>query len=392
MPNIVPSDSASLDIEVVSEANPDPSLLRSIRYLLQQNEGLRQVFADAQLEGEAGGSRQVDRQRLLGLLSEAYPHEGLDQVAEYLSDEFEQIGEGVLLISPETGKAVARVSTDSLYEASAVPRESGNMIERGLRIRPEVEAYLAYWSFENNRESDLRRGVIARLNQTDLQREEGDPRTLVLSKAGRRTISQQVHDSIAATFQNPNGPAKALLEYFPVGKDSCSFSDRCTPLKVLPWSRVRRRVQDQLSVNPRFDALTATLASVTSSWARSILGTLLEEAASRPLQWEPEDLDEVTENHCGGIWVCEPNLARALMGKGYRVFPVTGPPNVAVQLFRKVGYLEFDESKIGTNHRELHDRWTVESATEVTLHICWEFFDTIPILGDFTSGISVEVA
>ena len=180
MPNIVPSDSASLDIEVVSEANPDPSLLRSIRYLLQQNEGLRQVFADAQLEGEAGGSRQVDRQRLLGLLSEAYPHEGLDQVAEYLSDEFEQIGEGVLLISPETGKAVARVSTDSLYEASAVPRESGNMIERGLRIRPEVEAYLAYWSFENNRESDLRRGVIARLNQTDLQREEGDPRTLVL--------------------------------------------------------------------------------------------------------------------------------------------------------------------------------------------------------------------
>lgn len=391
MPNIVASDSASLDIEVVSSANPDPSLLRSIRYLLQQNEEVRQVFVDAQTESEAGGSRQVDRQRLLGLLSEAYPHEGLDQVAEYLSDEFEQIGEGVLLISPETGKAVARVSTESLYEAPPVPRESGNMVERGLRIKPDVEAYLAYWSFENSRERDRRREVIARLNQTELQREEGDPRTLVLSKAGRRTISQQVHNSIAATFQNPRGPAKTLLEYFPVGEESFPLSDSCVPIKVLPWSRVRRRVQDQLSVNPKYDALTSTLASVTASWARSILGTLLEEAASRPLQ-EPENLDELLHDRLGGVWVCEPNLARALMDRGCRVFPVSGPPNVVVRLTREAGYLgKFDESKIGTNHRELHDRWTVESVAEMTLHVYWDFVDTFRVLGDFTSGVSVEV-
>lgn len=391
MPNIVASDSSSLDIEVVSSANPDPSLLRSIRYLLQQNEEVRQVFVDAQTESEAGGSRQVDRQRLLGLLSEAYPHEGLDQVAEYLSDEFEQIGEGVLLISPETGKAVARVSTESLYEASPVPRESGNMVERGLRIRPDVEAYLAYWSFENTRERDLRREVIARLNQTELQREEGDPRTLVLSKAGRRTISQQVHDSIAATFQDPRGPAKALLEHFPIGKESSSLGDSCVSLKILPWSRVRRRVQDQLSVNPRFDALTATLASVTSSWARSILGALLGEAALRPLQGAPGSLDDVVQDHFGGVWVCEPNLARALMGRGCRVFPVNGPSNIAVQLLREAGYLEFDASKIGTNHRELHDRWTVESVSEVTLHVYWGAINIFHVLGDFTSGSSVEV-
>lgn len=391
MPNIVASDSASLDIEVVSSANPDPSLLRSIRYLLQQNEEVRQVFVDAQTESEAGGSRQVDRQRLLGLLSEAYPHDGLGQVVEYLSDEFEQIGEGVLLISPETGKAIARVSTESLYEASPVPRESGNMIERGLRIRPDVEAYLAYWSFENTRESGLRREVIARLNQTELQREEGDPRTLVLSRVGRRNISQQVHDSVASAFRNPSGPAKTLLEHFPIGKESFPLSDSCVPLKILPWSRVRRRVQDQLSVNPKYDALTATLASVTSSWARSILGTFLEEAAARPLQLEPESLDELLHDRLGGVWVCEPNLARALMDRGCRVFPVNGPPNVAVQLIREAGYLEFDESKIGTNHRELHDRWTVESAAEVTLHVYWDFIDIFPVLGDFTSGVSVEV-
>ena len=391
MPNIVPSPSASLDVEVISSANPDPSLLRAIRYLLQQNEEARQVLIDAQEEDDAGGSRKVNRQRLLGVLSEAYPHEGLDQVVEYLSDEFEQLEQGVLLISPDSGKAIARVTQDSLYEAAPVPRESGNMVERGLRIRPDVEAYLAYWSFENARESDLRSGVIARLNQTELQREEGDPRTLVLSKKGRRTISQQVHNSIAEAFLDSKGPAKNLLKYFPVGKESCAFSDRCIPIKVLPLSQVRRRIQDQLSVNPKHDALTATLASVTSSWARSILGTLLEEAAARPLQWAPEDLDDVVENHFGGVWVCEPNLAMALMGHGYQVFPVTGPPNVALQLYQQVGYLELDESKIGTSHREVHDRWTVEAAAEVTLHVCWEFFDIIPILGEFSSGVSVEV-
>jgi hypothetical protein len=391
MPNIVTSDSASLDIEVVSSANPDSSLLRAIRHLVPTNESIRQVFIEAQEESDAGGSRQVDRQRLLVVLSDAYPHEGLDQVAEYLADEFEQIGEGILLISPDTGKAVARVTSDSLYQASPVPRESGNMIERGLMIRPEVESFLAYWSFEREHEAGNHSQVIARLNQTDLQREEGDPRTLVLSRNGRRAIAQMVQDSIGSAFVNPNGPAKYLLEYFPLGGDSFPLSSSCTPIKVVPWSRVRRRIQDQLSVNTKYDAFTSTLASVASSWSRSVLSTLLEKAASRPLQLEPEDLDDLLDGRSGGVWVCEPNLARALMGHGCRVFPVNGPPNVAVQLTRESGYLEFDDSKVGTNHREFHDRWTVESAAEVTLHVYWDFINTFHVLGDFTSGSSVEV-
>jgi hypothetical protein len=391
MPNIITSDSASQDIKVVSSANPDSSLLRAIRMLVSQNEAIRQVFIKARDKNDAGESRQVDRQRLLGVLSEAYPHDGLDQVAEYLADEFEQIGEGILLISPDTGKAVARVTSDNLYQASPVPRESGNIVERGLMIRPEVEAFLAYWSFEREREADNRNQVLARLNQTDLQREDGDPRTLVLSRKGRREIAQQVQESIGATFVNPNGPAKYLLEHFPLKKGSFPLSSPCTSIKILPWSRVQRRIQDQLSVNPKHDALTSTLASVTSSWARSILGALLEEAAARPSQLEPEDLENLLEWHSGGVWVCEPNLARAIMDHGCRVFPVNGPSNVAIHLLLESGYLEFDESKVGTNHRELHDRWTVESAADVTLHVYWDFIDTFQVLGDFSSGISVEV-
>lgn len=390
MPDLVVSDSASLNIEVVSSANPDSSLLRSIRQVIPQNDQIRQIFIDAQTDPD--GPNKVDRQRLLGLLHEIYPHDEIGDVAEYLADEFEQIGDGILLISSDTGRAVAKVSEQSLYEASPVPRESGNMVERGVMIRPDVEAFLSYWSFENEREHNVRSQAIARLNQTDLQREEGDRRTLILSKEGRRTIAQEVQNSIGDAFKNPNGPAQSLLDYFPIGKASFPFPNPCVPIKIIPWSRIRRRVQDQLTVNPKYDALTATLASVTSSWTRSIVSTLLQEASLRELEWPQGSLDAVLEEHSGGRWFAEPNLARALLDRGCRVFAANGPPNLALHMFREAGYLELVEDKIGTNHRELHDRWTIESATEVILHVCWEFFDVVPITGDFTSGVSVEVA
>jgi hypothetical protein len=387
MPNSLVPDTASLQVQVISSADPNPNLLRAVRSLLHQREEVRQVFLEANNESEAGGPRRIDRQRLSKLLSEIYPEERIDQVAEFLSDEFEQIGDGILLISPDTGKAIAKLSQDSLYEANPVPRESGTMVERGWRIRPDIEAFIAYWSYENEREVETRREVISRLNQTELQREEGDPRTLILSKRGRKELTQRVHNLAAETFSNPKGSAQILLQHFPI---ETGFSGSCTRLKVIPWSRVRRRIQDQLSVNPKYDPLTATSAAVASSWARSILGALLEEAVSRPLQRAPVKLDEAIQSHVGGTWICDPNLAYVLKVRGCNVFPVIGPANVAVHLSNQAGYLELVKDRIGTNHRELHDRWVVESATEVILHICWECLDIVHFLGDFTFGISVE--
>jgi len=390
MPNLVVSESASLDIEVVSSANPDPNLLRSIRLVLPQNEQVRQVFIDAHVDRDINEPLKVDRQRLHGLLHEIYPHEEISEVAEYLADEFEQIGDGILLVSSDTGKAIAKISEDSLYETSAVPRESGNMVERGVMIRPDVEAFLSYWTFENDREKGTRSQVLARLNQTELQREEGDRRTLSLSRSGRRSIAQSVQDSIGAAFKDSKNPHfLSLLDYFPVGKP---LEDPCTPIKIILWSQVRRKIQDQLTVNSKYDILTATLAAVTSSWTRSIVSTLLKEATSRETSWPVGGLDEALEDHgSGGMWFCEPNLARALLDRGCRVFASHGPPNLALHMFRQSGHLEFDEDKIGTNHRELNDRWTIESASEVTLHVCWGYVDIVPIAGDFTSGVKVEV-
>jgi hypothetical protein len=391
MPNLIVSDSASLEVEVVSSANPDPNLLRSIRLILPQNEQVRQVFLDAQAERDLDAPVRIDRQRLFGLLHEVYPHAEIQDVAEYLADEFEQIGDGILLVSSDTGKAVAKVSEDSLYEAAPVLRESGNTVERGVMIRPDVEAFLIYWSFEQEREKGVRSQSLARLNQTDLQREEGDRRTPILSREGRKSIAQGVQDSVAEAFKKLCNKAStlSLVDYFPVGG---SMDEPCTPLKIILWSRVQRKIQDQLTINPKYDPLTATLSAVTSSWKRSIASTLLKEATSRETSWPVAGLDAAIDDHgMGGMWFCEPNLARALLDRGCRVFAAPGPPNLALHLFRQSGYLDLDEEKIGTNNREVNDRWTIESAAEVTLHVCWDFIDIVPILGDFTSGVSVEV-
>jgi hypothetical protein len=391
MPNLVVSDSASLDVEVVSSANPDPNLLRSIRLVLPQNDQVRQVFLDAQSERDFGEPVRVDRQRLLGLLHEVYPHDEIQDVVEYLSDEFEQIGDGILLVSSDTGKAIAKISEDSLYEAAPVLRETGNTVERGVMVRPDIEAFLSYWSFENDRERIVRSQALARLNQTELQREDGDRRTRILSRDGRRGIAQDVQDLVGEAFKKSDSGSRyfALLDYFPVGG---SLPEPTTPFKIILWSRVRRKIQDQLTVNPKYDPLTATLAAVTSSWKRSIVSTLLKEATSRELEWPVAGLDEALEDHgSGGMWFCEPNLARALLDRGCRVFAAPGPPNLALHMYRQAGYLELDEEKIGTNNREVHDRWTIESAAEVTLHVCWDFVDIVPITGDFSSGVSVEV-
>ena len=389
MPNLVLSDSASLEVEVLSSARPDSSLLKSIRLLIPDSEQVRQVFLDAQAEPELDRSVKVDRQRLQSVLHEIYPHDEIGEVAEYLADEFEQLGDGILLVSTDTGKAIAKISEDSLYQAGSIPRESGSLVERGWRIRPDVEAFLTYWAFENDREKRVRHQVLARLNQTELQREEGDRRTQVLSKVGRRDISQAVQDLIGSAFRNSAGKSLSLLSYFPVGG---SMSEPCTPIKIILWSRVRRMISDMLSTNPKYDHLTATLAAVTSSWTKSIVSTLLQEATSRETAGPAMTLDEALEDHgVGGMWFCEPNLARAMLDQGCRVFAAPGPSNLAIHLFRQSGYLELDDEKIGTNHREVHDRWTVESAAEVILHACWDYIDIVPVTGDFTSGVSVEV-
>lgn len=379
---------ANLNVEVITSTNPDGGLLRIIREKIRQVPALSEVFSQAN-ENRQQEHPIVDRDRLIAVLNEHYHEDGLEEVANYLADEYEQIGDGLLLISSETGRAIAKLTDDSYYAASPVPRESGTMAERGIQLRPEIEAFLTQWTFENAREKEVRYQVLAKLNQNELQREEGDYRTLVLSREGRRAITGRVQDAVGDSFRNPNGPARAFLDYFPIDKPLTE--GHCDLIKVIPWSRIRRPIQDLTTVNSKHDAFTSTLASVVTSWVRLISGVILEEAVSRVNGAPAVSLSQALEGHDFGLWLAEPNLSIAITQQGCRSLPVPGPENIAVLLKCQAGHTELPDDKIGTNYMELHDRWTIESAGEALIHICWDLVDVVPIEGDFTSGISTEV-
>jgi hypothetical protein len=391
MPNLVVSTpqqqalSRRVNVEVLSKANPPSGLLRIVRSVIQSEAPLNELF----IQDASSITVGVNRELLISQLRERFPLEdGIEEVATYLADEYDQLGEGILLISNETGKAIAQITEEDYYQPAPVPRGDGHMVERPLAIRPDIEAFIIHWRFENELDENVRGRVLARINQTEALREEGDPRMLAISRGGRREIAQQIENAIPTIFSNPKGMVQEFLTRFPLGVKPEGFD--CTALKVNPRSRIRVSVQDPLATNLRFSSLTATMATIANSWVRDLARALLEAGQSR-LGQSTLGLAEVVTQRGSGLWVAEPHLAMALQRMGCLALPVPGPDNMALNLQGPAGILELPESNFGLNSRDLHGRWTVEAVTNATLWVNWEVIHVVSISGDFAPDPRVEV-
>jgi hypothetical protein len=370
-----------VDLKVISQCEPDPGLLRLARVTVQQDSDIRDLF---DLE-----HRTVNRAALVEALEQHFPtDEDIGQVAGYLADEFEQIGGGILLISSETGRALAQLTDDDFYLPSPVPREDGGMATpQGPRLRPEIEATIFHWTAESHREVALLEKMQGRLHQTELVFEEGDRRLQALHHRGRKDIARQVYSALPTLLRNATGIARSFLSHFAFGPPPVGGS--WVSLRVEVSGVNRRPVQDQTTANLRHDVLTSTLATTATAWSRCLATALLTAAKK---QEGPYTLDELQDVYRAGAFVlAEPGLAQALRKRGYEVLPAPGPTNVAVVLPGPVGFLEIPEEKLGTGTREVHDVWTLETAAEVVLWVEWQRCSVLSIKGDFTSGLSCEV-
>jgi hypothetical protein len=392
MPNLVAQTSQQqalarkVQVDVLSKVDPPPGLLRRVRVSIQNEPILSSLFTPNE-----GGTRSVDAEVLTERLKSFYPLEdSIEKVAQYLADEYEQLGDGILLISSSTGKAIARLTSDDFYQPAPVPRDDGRMVERPVTIRPDTEAFITHWRFENDLEAKVRERVLARISQTEYLREEGDSRLLSLSRSGRRELAGQLERSIPEIFAHPNGIVRDFLEYFPLGERPHQ-EDEWDRVRVQPSSLVRRSIQDSLATNVKYDTLTAILSTTATSWVRCLASALLE--SQLKLEEDPIPLKEaITIRQAGiGLWLSEPNLAAALKGHGCRVLPAPGPDNLAVYLFEPAGILDIPEDRFGVHSREMHGRWTLESVTEATLWINPGLVRTFRIKDVSVSGVSVEV-
>lgn len=391
------------DVEVITATSPNPNLLRLARQAIQHHEGLKGIFNKAREDKALGRKGRVNRKLFRRELEKVFPPCHLSQdgaalmeVVCYLADEFEQLGDALLLISSDTGKAIARLSDADFYQPNAVPRESGNMIERPVQVRPDVEGFIISWRFDSGRERSVRNDVLTRINQTELLREEGDPRLQSLTRAGRHGLAEEVQRSLPTLLQGSIGVAQRFLTFFAPGRPS-GEEGTYAQIKVEAHSRVRRPLQDLSTTNTRYSVLTSTLASVATSWVRSMGGELLRGCPEwrygmvRGCLAADQDPLDFTGPRTSGLWIAEPNLAVALQQRGCQVLPVIGPSNLALYLHYPVGFLELPNDKFGIRSSEIHDRWLLETGADVTLWVDWSKIEVFSISGDFESGMSVEV-
>lgn len=394
MTSIIPSPEEALvkklDVTVLSKANPRVGLLRLARIVVQQSPSVQEVFNAAKEHGVREGKRQVDRNLLVERLSVFFPEDdGVKNVADYLADEYEQVGDGILLISSETGKAIARLSDEDFYLPSPVPRESGRMAQPGLKVRPELEGFLIHWQFETLREQEVRLANLAKLNQTELLREEGDRRALISSKQGRKNIAQDVLAALPTLFQGATGIAKDFLGFFTLGVPP--EETLLTPVEVVLGIQLRRQLQDLLAFNYRHDPLTSILSSLSSGWAWSLAGHVLTLCQKRiPNRYF--SLDEVVCDRKDGLWLSDPNFARLFQSSGHRVLPANGPKDLVVHLHKKpLGFLNVHAGSEHLKSFELSDKWNMDASVKVTIWVDWDNVEGFLVLPPTDFDIRAEI-
>jgi hypothetical protein len=370
--------SRKVNVKVLSKADPEPGVLRRVREKIQEDSSLSSLFVNG----------SIDEQVLAQLLHEKLPlDEGIEEVSQYIADEYAQLGDGILVISSETGRAIAKLTDADFYQPAPVPREDGRMVDRPPAIKPEVESFISMWRFEDQLEHRIRERVLSRITQTEGLREDGDPRLLALSRGGRREIAGRVEQAIPTIFENPRGIVEYFLQCFPIGNRPDS-EHGYTRVQVHPSSLHRRPIQDSLATNLKYDQVTATTAVIATSWIRSLATAILEYPDLHPQQIQ---LEEAVQGRTDGIWIAESNLSIALSSYGCRTLAVPGPEYLAIYVPAPAGILELPLLEFGIHSREIHGRWTIEAVTDATLWLNLGVIQALRIEGVVASGVSVEV-
>lgn len=356
-----------LQVDVVSTALPEARALLRARTCMRERD-LREAFDTTEID------REFVHRRLLEYLPE-YEAE-LPDVVKYLVDEHEQLGSNILVISPDTGRAVARLSDKDFYQPAPVSRETGGMVTLPVRIRPEVESYIVQSRFDGERDTRVYEHMLTRIPKSQLP-EMVRRKTSFLTKAGRQEVASTIHDRLPGLIGSATGIARDLFKYFPL--DGCT--DWCEEFKAEVSVHLRIGVQDAMTQNMGHDVVHASSAVVTAGWARAIGHLVLRGALSKVI---PEYASEVEG---AGLFIASANTARYLDG---HTLIVEGLDGVAVHLvLEPAGKLEARDYT--TQWREVHDKWSLEAKLDGVLYVDWSKVQLFRIEGVEPSGISVDV-
>jgi len=380
---------AKIGVSVTTLARPVSRTLLAARQAIRTVPELQALFQEARESGWA--VEQLADALFVRLPEYLLDPQDLWETCLYLADEFSQMGHHTLLVSTQTGLAIARVTDEDIYLPAPVAREtedgSVRLAQPLPRLRPDLEGVIVQWQFDRAQDQKVVQGLAVKLPSSELLAQEGDNRLLQVTQDGRRRIVDRLRAELPTILQDVPGMSGELLRLCKFGTPDEVPSGflPCAPSTSLV--RVIRPVIDPLAANLRQDAYTALLGQIRSGWIRDIARVLSGLVLGLRDVQDASVLDALP----GGLWICEPNTARALPGK--QVLPVPGAATTLVHdgLKTTVAYICPREDSYACRSREFLGRWEVGASFEFALYLNPQAFSAYRFKDVPESGVSVEV-
>lgn len=357
------------DPQIQTTANPRADDLREARRMLNAGP-IREFIEQTQAQGHDpeslvdGVAVRLDEAWGGGQAQAAF------ECAQYLFDEFRQLGEGLFVVSTETGRVVATVTEEDFYQPAPVPREDGGMVLPQKRLKPEIEAALYCWVFDRGREQNIISALAARANQTAFLAENGDPRLLVATREGRRHIVREFAKlDPGLLLRSAGGTGGIFLRHFDLVDHEPEPKSGFVKLEGSAFSKTTMGVQDPLTTNLHHNRPASLQGALVQGWLREV-AKKLSLAAPNGREVSQRAL---TKEHLDGIsfWIAPPEAVRYLRKANpvIQVMPVEGAGVLGLR-DGILGILKVNP-EFAASHREWFDRWEAETRLSYGVWVNW---------------------
>jgi hypothetical protein len=356
---------------------PPKADLLLARRAIHVSPDLQRLFDDAVTEG-------WDVERLAGALEDGlFRFVGQEvgaETARYLAEEFEARDKTqTLLVSAETGLAVAQIPQDALYQPGPVPREGTDKLATpSMRLKPEIEAAIIQHHHVRGVEDGLIGKLQVRVRSSELQRTEGDARLRIATRTGRKGIAAQLFEELPTLLQDHRGSLGRLLSLCHVNEPVPG--SHSVTLELSLFTHASLLVADGLATNFRYDAYGLTRERIRGGWTRSLARAIARSAHRNP----PAHVGSHTDLG-EGLLIAEPDVIRAVRHANKLL-----APDSPAAILRGSVYLT-----LGLDHQlnayEAEARWNVDAWIGVCLHLDPESLEPIVFTDVIESSVLVEV-
>lgn len=295
----------------------------------------------------------------------------LYDAALYLADEFLQLGDNILLVSTETGKALTVLSPEDFWQPEDTAREGTNKLAKtSIRLRPDLESFIVYYQYARSKEQKVIETLTKKMSVSEFLAQKGDPRLFRVTQKGRARIAEQVKENLPSLFTDP-GITFDFMQLFKKCESPANVPAEytsCPPITVN--AKIITRIEDLLAFNLQHDPLTAILRSIEIQWSKAIARKIVDFVAVKRMPIS------IASNFSEGFWVTNPDAAVMLRKKNLKVLPI--PYMKSALLIQGTMPAYFLVGSYQSASRELLDRWEISATSTFTFYLkasCFSLYE-----------------